>query len=183
MHPKKIRNMSRTKILVLTALMTACICVAAPFSVPIGPVPISLATFVLMISVYVLGAKMSLVSCVLYLLLGLVGLPVFSGFSAGAAKLAGPTGGYLIGYIFLILISGIFAEKSGFKAVWCVLGFVIGTAVLYAVGTAWLKISTGTTVKAALLSGTVLFLPGDAVKIAAAVIIGSRLRRAIRKNG
>lgn len=162
--------------------MTACICAVAPFSVPIGPVPLSLATFVLMLSVYVLGTKMAIVSCALYLLLGLAGIPVFSGFSAGVAKLAGPTGGYLIGYIFLVLISGIFAEKSGFKPAWCVLGFVIGTAVLYAGGTAWLKVSTGVTVKAALLSAVVPFLPGDAVKIAAAVIIGGRLRKAVVKS-
>ena len=102
-----------TRKLVLIALMTAITCIFAPMAIPIpvSPVPISLTNLVIMISIYVLGFKDATISYIVYLLLGLVGLPVFSGFTGGLGKLAGPTGGYLIGFIFLALISGLFVDK------------------------------------------------------------------------
>ena len=80
----------------MIGVMTAVTCIAAPFSIPIpvSPVPLSLTTFILYLSVYILGTRNAFISYVIYLLLGLVGLPVFSGFSGGFAKLAGPTGGF-----------------------------------------------------------------------------------------
>ena len=79
------------------ALMAALMCVLCPLSVPIGPIPISLSILVILITVVVLGTWRALVSYTVYLLLGAVGMPVFSGFQGGLAKLAGPTGGYLAG--------------------------------------------------------------------------------------
>ena len=78
--------------LTLTAVMAAVICVLGPISmaIPISPVPISLASMAVYLAVTVLGMKLGTLSCLIYLLLGLVGLPVFSGGSAGAAKLFGP---------------------------------------------------------------------------------------------
>ena len=81
-------------------------CVLAPFSIPVGPVPISLTTLVIYISVYLLGWKMASLSCFVYILIGMAGLPVFSGFSGGPGKLAGPTGGYIIGFIPMAVITG-----------------------------------------------------------------------------
>ena len=85
-----------TQQMALVAIMTAITCILAPFSLPIGPVPISLTNLVIYFSLYLLGWKLGTLSYVIYLLIGLVGVPVFSGFSAGPAKLFGPTGGYLI---------------------------------------------------------------------------------------
>ena len=78
--------------------MTAVICVLAPFSLPIGPVPISLTNLAIYFVLYMLGVKRGTISYLVYLLIGLVGVPVFSGFTSGPGKLFGPTGGYLIGY-------------------------------------------------------------------------------------
>ena len=75
--------------------MAAVTCILAPLSVPIGPVPISLTNFAIYLSLYLLDWKKGTLSYLIYLLLGLVGLPVFSGFTGGLAKLAGPTGGYI----------------------------------------------------------------------------------------
>lgn len=86
-----------TYAMVVTALMAAVTCILAPLSVPIGPVPISLTNFAIYLSLYLLDWKKGTLSYLIYLLLGLVGLPVFSGFTGGLAKLAGPTGGYIIG--------------------------------------------------------------------------------------
>ena len=87
---------------------------------------------------YILGMKLSVASYVLYLLLGTVGLPVFSGFTGGVGKLLGPTGGYLIGFIFLAAIAGFFVEKFPAKIYMHVVGMIIGMAICYIFGTAWL---------------------------------------------
>ena len=88
-----------TYAITVTALMTAVTCILAPLSIPIGPVPISLTNLAIYISLYLLGWKRGTISYLIYLLIGLVGIPVFSGFTGGPAKLAGPTGGYIIGFI------------------------------------------------------------------------------------
>ena len=92
-----------TKTMTLIGLFTALLCIVAPMSIPIpiSPVPLSLASLVVCFSAYLLGWKKGVICCLLYFLIGIAGVPVFSGFSAGFSKLAGPTGGYLIGYFFL----------------------------------------------------------------------------------
>ena len=99
--------------LTLIALMAALTCILGPMSIalPFTPVPISFTNLVIYFSIMVIGMKRGTISYLVYLLIGAVGLPVFSGFSGGLAKLAGPTGGYLVGFIFLALISGFFTEK------------------------------------------------------------------------
>ena len=99
--------------LTLIALMAALTCILGPMSItlPFTPVPISFTNLVIYFAVMVIGMKRGTISYLVYLLIGAVGLPVFSGFSGGLAKLAGPTGGYLVGFIFLALISGFFVVK------------------------------------------------------------------------
>lgn len=94
---------TKTKELTLIGLMAALTCIAGPLSLPLpfSPVPISLTNLAIYFSVYILGMKRGTISYLVYLLLGLVGLPVFSAFTSGPAKLFGPTGGYLIGFIFI----------------------------------------------------------------------------------
>ena len=96
------QKQSKTNVreMALIALMAAVTCILGPLSVPIGVVPISLTNFAIYLAIYVLGCRRGTISYIVYLLLGLVGLPVFSGFSSGVGKLFGPTGGYLIGFIF-----------------------------------------------------------------------------------
>ena len=86
------------------ALMAALMCIFGPMSVPIGPVPVSLTNLVIYFTVYLIGMKGATVSYLIYMLLGIVGLPVFSGYQGGLAKVAGPTGGYLVGFILMALI-------------------------------------------------------------------------------
>ena len=105
-----VKERSKVQMMMLTALMTAVICVLSPFSIPIGPVPISLGTLALFLAVYVLGVGYGTVATILYLFIGFVGVPVFSNFSGGVGKLIGPTGGYLIGYIPMVLVAGIIVD-------------------------------------------------------------------------
>lgn len=172
-----------TTQLTLTALMTALLCVISPFSLPIpfSPVPISFSTFILYVAAYVLGPKFGSISCLLYLLLGFVGLPVFSGFSGGIGRLLGPTGGYLIGYIFLILIAGFMIEISEGKKLISVIGMVAGTAITYIFGTVWLSLQMNLTFVEGLAMGVLPYLLGDMVKIIAALIIGPILKSRLKR--
>ena len=92
----------RINRIVSIALMTAVICVISPFAIaiPVSPVPISLATFAIYLTVIILGWEDGTISVLVYVLLGFAGAPVFTGFTGGAGKVLGPTGGYIIGYIF-----------------------------------------------------------------------------------
>ena len=171
-----------TRSLVLTALMTAVTCILAPMSIPIpvSPVPLTLTNFVLGISIFLLGWKKATVSYLIYLLLGLCGLPVFSGFSGGVGKFAGPTGGYLIGFIFLTAIGGLFAQHFRWKRSACVAGLILGMAVTYLFGTAWLCLQLHLGFTAGLLTGVIPYLLGDAVKIILIVILGPEIKKRVR---
>lgn len=101
-----------TSQMALIGVMTAVTCILGPFAIPIpiSPVPISFTNLAVYLTVYVLGMKAGTISYLIYLLLGFAGLPVFSGFTGGVAKLAGPTGGYLVGFIFMAVIAGWFID-------------------------------------------------------------------------
>lgn len=175
-----------TKQMALTGVMTAVICILGPFAIPLpfSPVPISFTNLAIYFTLYLLGTKLGTISYLIYLLLGLAGLPVFSGFTGGAAKLAGPTGGYLVGFILMAVITGYFIEKSPKNKPVQVLGMIIGTAVCYAFGTAWLSNQLGMSFVAGLGVGVIPYLPGDAVKIILAVIAGPKLKkRVLRATG
>lgn len=173
----------RTKKLTTIAVMAALICVAGPLSVPVGPIPISLATFAVYLAGAVLGWKRGTAAVAIYLLIGLVGVPVFSGFSGGLQKLAGVTGGYLVGYLPCALITGLGAgdlRRTAPERRWQLpLCMVLGTAALYAIGTAWFMFQTKNGLAASMGMCVLPFLPGDAVKIVAATLISAPVRRAL----
>ena len=172
-----VRNM------VFTALFSAVLAAVAPFSVNVGPVPLTFATLIIYITAGALGWKQGVLAVFVYLLLGAVGIPVFSGFRGGFQVIAGVTGGYIIGYFPLALATGIAADYFGKKAIMLILAMVIGTVLLYTVGTAWFMIVTGNSLAASLAVCVIPFLPGDAAKIIAASVISPKLRKAIHKTG
>lgn len=168
--------------MVFTALFTAVTCILAPLSItiPVSPVPVSLTILAIFLSVYALGMKYGTVSLLIYLLIGLVGVPVFSGFKGGPGVLLGPTGGYIIGFVFVAVISGLFIDRSGSKIYMHALGMIIGTAICYAFGTSWLAREAGLSFMQALFAGVIPFIPADAVKIVIALLVGPKIRRIIR---
>lgn len=163
----------------LSALMTAALCILAPLSIPIGPVPITLSVLVVCLFPYLVGAKLGAASVALYLLIGAIGLPVFSGFEGGLQKLIGPTGGYLLGYIPLVLIGGAFIEKSE-RRVAHILGLGLGLLVCYALGTLWLCVYLKIGFLFALSKAVLPFLPIDAVKLLLAAAIGPIIKARIK---
>ncbi len=168
--------------MVLVAVMTAVTCVLAPLSIPIGAVPISLGILAIYFDVYVLGMKRGTVSVLLYILLGLIGVPVFAAYTAGPQKLFGATGGYIIGYIFLALIFGWFVDHYE-KIYWQALGMILGVVVCYAFGTVWFSIIYKTTIGAALSMCVIPFIVPDLLKMAVALIAGPILRKSLKKAG
>lgn len=173
------------KQLTLIGLMTAVTCILGPLSLPLpfSPVPISLTNFSIFCMVYILGTKRSIISYLIYLLIGLAGIPVFSSFTGGPGKLLGPTGGYLIGFIFMTLICGGFIEKWPSSIVLCFIGMILGTAVCNLFGTLWLSKQGGITFLQALAAGVLPFIPGDLIKIFIAMLIGPQIRKRLHLAG
>ena len=170
-----------TGSMTVTALMTAAICVIGPLSIPLaGGVPISLQDFIIGLAAVLLGMKRGTMATFLYLLFGLAGLPVFSGFTGGIGKLAGPTGGYLVGFLLLALIVG---KASDMTDSWLMiaLALVLGQLADMAIGTAWLMWMAHMDLKAALFAGVIPFLPGNVIKTAAVVLIGRTVKPLLGK--
>jgi biotin transport system substrate-specific component len=168
--------------MVVAGLFAGILCAAAPFSVFIGPVPLSFATLVIYLAAGALDMKSSVLSVVLYILLGAIGLPVFSGFGGGFHKIVGVTGGFIIGY-FPCAVAICAVLKAFGKKIWVyALGMLAGTFLLYACGTAWYVIQTGSPLAASFALCVAPFLPGDAAKIVAACIIAPRLRKALART-
>ncbi|MDO4287258.1 MAG: biotin transporter BioY [Eubacteriales bacterium] len=180
MEQKKKTNVRE---MALVALMAAVTCIMGPLSVPIGIVPISLTNLAVYLAIYVLGCKRGTLSYVVYLLIGLVGVPVFSGFTGGVGKLFGPTGGYLIGFIFMALLCGWFIDTFDCKLIPSFIGMVLGTIVCYAFGTAWLAYQASMSFYAAMAAGVLPFIPGDLAKMIIAAIIGPQVRRRLVQAG
>lgn len=175
-----IKKLTAAQLTVI-GVMSAVICILGPVSIPIGVVPISFANFAIYLAVYALGMKKGSLSYLIYLCIGLIGIPVFSGFSSGPGKLLGPTGGYLIGFIFMVIICGLFIDKYIDKWYLCMAGMGLGLAVCYAFGTIWLAYQANLSMAAALAAGVIPFIPGDILKIIAAGIIGPQIRKQLVK--
>lgn len=174
-------SLSRTQQITHIGLVTAVLCILGPLSIPLpfSPVPISLTQFGVYLAVYALGRRNGTVSVLLYLLMGTLGLPVFSGFAGGFGKLAGPTGGYLLGFVVLAFVLATFVDKDVHSVKGAAVGMVIGNAAVYLLGTAWLAFVTGMDFVAALAVGVVPYLIFDTVKAVLAVVAGPKIRDAV----
>ena len=169
------------------ALMSAVLCIVSPVSVPVpmSPVPFSLSLFAVFLTAVILGAKHSAACVLLYLLLGMAGLPVFSGFSGGIGVLLGPTGGYLMGYLPCVLITGRIAntKKRNKKSLQTVGAMMFGTLACYFFGTVWfLIVMDGSySIVQALLVCVAPYLIFDMIKIVAAAAVALPIKKMLRR--
>lgn len=168
-----------TQQLTLIGLTTAVLCVLGPLAItiPVSPVPLSLGTLGIYFVVTVLGTKPGVLSILLYLMLGFAGLPIFTGFASGPAKIFGPTGGYLLGYLFLAVICGVSAEKFRDRYALRVLGMCLGTGICYLVGTLWLGYQLSLSFTEAFAIGVLPYLPWDLIKLLVGTAMGTKLRK------
>jgi biotin transport system substrate-specific component len=177
---------SRTQSIVLIGLCVALLAIGAFITVPFGPVPFTLQTMMLVLTICLLTPRCALAAVTAYLLLGALGLPVFSGMRGGIAVLLGPTGGFLMGFLLATVIIAIF--KSNFmsatacqKHPWLplltdVMCAVVLTVVSYALGSAWYAFSAHVDLTAAALVTIVPFVLPDILKALAAIICVQSVR-------
>ena len=168
----------KTRKLTTIGLFTAILCILGPIAIalPFSPVPVSLGTLGVLLACLILGAKNGLFCTVLYLLIGFAGLPVFTGFTGGVGKLLGPTGGYMLGYLFLAVIGGWLAGHWRKYLLLQALGLFIGMLFCYLFGTLWLAYQAHMSLEAALWAGVIPYVPFDVAKIFAALLLGSGIR-------
>jgi biotin transport system substrate-specific component len=184
MKEKEISNMGSAASLRMTvyaSLMAALTAVGAYLAIPIGPVPIVLQNLFIFLAGLLLGPGWGTASVGVYLLAGILGLPVFAGGVGGVGRFAGPTGGYLLGFLPAVCMIGFISNVSKTNVIKDLLAMICGSFIIYACGLSWLKILTGMTLGKTLAVGMYPFLPGDALKMAAAVPIAKALRPVIHK--
>ena len=171
-----------TRDAAMIALCAAVMAVCSWISIP-AAVPFTMQTFGVFLAVGLLGGRNGTLAVLIYILLGAAGLPVFSGYAGGAAKLAGPTGGYLIGFLFMIPIAGAFRRRYADRPVLTGCGMLLGLAAAYFFGTAWFVYQMHVSVRYALSVCVLPFIPFDLIKIVLAVLAGSAVRKALLRAG
>lgn len=177
-------SVNKTAEMTKMALMVAMNCVSAYIIIPLpfSFSPLALQTLIVNLTGYVLNAKQAFMTMLVYLLVGLAGVPVFTGGSAGPGKLFGPTGGYIIGFLFTAVFLAYFrGEKYSFKR-YALLGCVIGIPLIYVFGVVQLKLITGMGWDKAIMTGALPFIPLDIVKCLAAAVIAGPINRIFANN-
>lgn len=168
------------------ALIAVCSWISVPSPLP-GGVPFTLQTFAVCLLAALYGLRKGLWTVGCYLLLGLVGLPVFAGFKGGAGALLGVTGGYLLGFLFTALVTGLIADRLGRKLPVLLGGMILGLALCYAFGTLWfVRVYAGNggamSVGSALGLCVLPYLLPDGVKIVLAALLTLRLYPLLQKG-
>jgi len=168
--------------LCLISLFTAIIAVCAQVSIPMPyGVPMTLQTLAIPLAGAVLGMKNGTIAALVYVLLGLVGVPVFAGFSGGIGMLFGRTGGFILAFPLMAFTAGVGA-RSG-KKLWLILWLVIGAIALYISGLTVFSIVTSSSPAASFMLVVVPFLPTEVIKIIIVVFLSNLIKHALRKRG
>lgn len=175
----------KTIDLVLIALSVALMAICSWISIP-APVPFTLQTFAVFVSVGILGGRKGTAAVLVYILLGAVGIPVFAQFTAGPGVLLGSTGGYIIGFFFSALLMWAMERLPGSRKWSLLLSMAAGLLVCYAFGTAWFMavyLQAGNAVSLAAVLGwcVIPFVLPDAAKIALAMVVSTRVAPQMRK--
>lgn len=173
--------MDTTRSLVYVAFCAAVIAVLAQVMIPLALVPITGQTLAIGLVVTLLGKKYGTQAVCLYIVLGAIGLPVFTAFSGGLGVLVGPTGGYIIGFIPTAIIMGLYFEKFGYTYAHAVTANIIGMFVTLLFGALWLKLFANLTWSAALISGVLPFIVAGIMKAFIAATVGLTLKRRLQQ--
>jgi biotin transport system substrate-specific component len=165
-------DINRSTIISYSAAFIGLITLGSWISIPFVPVPLTLQTMFVLLAGTVMK-RSAVIPVGSYLLLGMLGLPLFHNGLSGIGVLLGPTGGYLIGFLPAAFITGIVYETDSSKI--RITGLVGSIAVIYTCGIVWLCGSTGVNIATGVLIGMVPFIPGDILKVSAAYLIAERL--------
>lgn len=169
--------MNRYRIITRSALSAAILCILSPISIPVfGPIPLTLTTLVIYLFAIYSDIKTSVFSIIVYIFLGIIGLPVFSGFSGGIGVVTSITGGYIIGYIPMIILlsSGKLISKG--RSFPMLVFMLLSTMLLYIIGTSWYIAVSKASVHTAFTICVLPFLPGDIFKILISLLLYKKLK-------
>jgi biotin transport system substrate-specific component len=176
--------MNRIKIslrdICFIGIFAAIIAVMAQIAFPLpNGVPLSLGTFAIMFAGVILGPKKGVLAVLIYVALGAVGVPVFANFTGGIARIAGPTGGFILSFFVIALFAGMGSRGNIFTLVSCI---IAGVLVNYICGMLWFAFVTSSGFVTAFTACVLPFLPGDAVKVALVTISGRQIKAALVKG-
>lgn len=179
-HRKNGNRYSKTYDMAYIAIFVVLIIICSWITIPLGTIPVTMQTFAIFLTVGVLGGRRGSMALLIYLLIGAIGLPVFSGFQAGPGVLLGQTGGYLLGFVLAVLLMWLLEVILGRKGWVQILGMLLGLVLCYGFGTAWFMLiytrSTGVIGVGTVLALCVVpFVLPDLVKIALAYVLTRRL--------
>ncbi len=178
----------KSKDIALVALFTALTSIGAYISIPFKPVPITLQSFFVILSGILIGPKLGALSQVLYILLGLVGIPVFSGFVGGPQIIMKPSFGFIVGFVFAAFISGKLSHgEDSISSIKIWMASIISTLIIYLFGLPYMYyilngvMGISISVKDAIYANFLLFLPGDTLKIIIASLIGIKILPIVKR--
>ena len=163
--------------LIKSAIFTAILCAISPFTIPLGVIPVSLCSFGVYLSAIILKPLYATLSVLLYVAIGILGVPVFSGANGGVGVIIGPTGGFVFGYIICALLVSVLKSRTK-----TTVALIFGTFVLYVCGVVWFSLVTKNSLFYAFIVCVLPFLLGDAVKIAIATVAGEKINKRLQKN-
>ena len=135
-HIERKSIMNKTKDLVYIAICTSLICICSWITVP-SAIPFTLQTFAIFATLGLLGGKRGMIAILIYIILGIIGLPVFSSFNSGIGVILGPTGGYIIGFLFSSFLYFLLEKFIKNENVKLILGFILSLILCYLIGTIW----------------------------------------------
>ena len=177
-------NTLSTKDIAYVSIFAAVMAICSWISIPMT-IPVTLQTFGVFLSCMVLGGKRGTISICVFILLGAIGIPVFSGFTGGLGILLGTTGGYIVGFIFAGLVMWLFEKLFPNNDVSTIISMIVGLLVCYVFGTVWFMViyaqSVGSVGLITVLGWCVIpFVIPDTVKIVVAFLLGKRLQKAVK---
>lgn len=176
-----MRN-KKLQMMIITALFTSIIGILAQLTIPLPLVPITGQTLAIGLAATILGSRYGTYSTILYLIIGAIGVPVFSQMSSGLGVLFGPTGGFIVGFIPTVYFMGKYLEMTRFTVGHAITANVIGMFITLTFGTIWLKIIASLTWYQAFLSGFAPFIAVGLIKAVLAAWIGINVRKRLKRN-
>lgn len=178
MTSMKLTTLDITQIGMFTALTA----IGAFISIPVGPVPITLQSLFVLLSGIILGSKKAALSQIAYILLGLIGLPIFAGFTGGFQTMLKPSFGFLIGFVVAAYVAGKLTENEKITTRSLTLAVLASTVLMYAIGIPYMyyilnvMLAKNFSIMQVLNMGMLMFIPGDTLKAVIAVFVGKKLK-------
>jgi len=175
---QNVEMVTKTRMIILSALFAAITAICAQIKIQIGPVPFTMQVFAIFLASLMLTPRYAFLSLLVYDLLGAVGVPVFAGFSGGLSKFVGPTGGYLIAFPIAAFVTSYINTKKPIKneAANASVALILGLAIIYIFGFLYLSWAAHMPLKKAFAAGVAPFIIPDIIKLALAYFLARAIK-------